>query len=463
VSAFPAEPPVGGDPRPWDFPPMATKTLSCGLRVAAIRMSALPIVQVRWSFKGGRRDEPPHAIGAGRLLQSVMRHGTQAYESAALAGALDQVGARLQVSMASDSALVGVSAITTHLDQALHLADEVALRPTLPEGAVERERAKALEVHRHDRMQAESLAGAWLAWRLYGDHPYGRPSTTEAGLASTDRDLLQTMHRSVFDPGHALVIVVGDVDPQAMVAKLEDRYQDLESQLPGNSEILAQDIPPLQPSATLVERPRSQQTAITLGMTATSRRHPDYLPLRLANQVFGGGASSRLFMELRERKSLTYGAYSALDCGLWAGDLTASLSCAGDKTLAAINGLTSEVQRMADGVLDPLDLDHARRYLIGAFPQRASGVAGVAALANAAWLHDLPPDTWSRYQTDVAAVSRKEVVDAAQTWFRPDAAALVVVGAGESLDAVEGPLRDAGIPVERTDLDDARFEGAVSA
>ena len=459
MTTFPSSPPHGGPPRSWTFPTMVSKVLPSGVEVAAIRMPALPIVQVRWSFRGGRRDESLEAVGSSRLLQSVMRHGTRSYDSAALAGTLDHIGARLHISMACDSAMVCVSALTSHLSQALDLADEVAFEPSLPVDAIDRERAKALEVHRHDRLQPEALAGTWLAWRLYGTHPYGRPGTTEAGLAATDRELLSSLHATVFHPGHGLILVVGDVDPDAVVARLSERYGSLSGKGPHPQPPSRLEPPPMKRSATLVERPRSQQTAIALGMAAPARVHPNYLALRLANQVFGGGASSRLFMELRERQSLTYGAYSMLDSGLWGGDLTASMNCAGDKTLQAVRGLTTEVERMSAGTIERDDLDHARRFLIGSFPQRASGVAGVAALANAGWLHGLGEDTWSRYQSDIADVSEQDVIEAARRWFQPELSALVVVGASDALDLVEGPLSDAGLPVERTDLADTRFEG----
>jgi predicted Zn-dependent peptidase len=459
MSTFPSEPPQSGQPRPWTFPDQASITLASGLRIAAVRMPALPIVQVRWSFRGGRRDEPLAAIGAGRLLQSVMRHGTSAYGSAELADALDQLGARLSISLACDSGLVGVSALTAHLPRVMDLVEEVVFRPTLPEAAIDRERSKALEVHRHERQQPEAIAGDWLAWRLYGKHPYGRPASTEYGLMHTDRDVLQALHARIFHPGHGLLLVVGDVDPEATVAGLAERYAGLSGVGPTPPPPTGMEVAPMAQSLTLIERPGSQQTAISLGMSGPSRSHADYHPLRLANQVFGGGASSRLFMELRERRSLTYGAYSMLDCGLWAGDLTASLSCAVDKSLEAVQALQAEVRRMADGVVDESDLDHARRYLIGSFPQRASGVAGVASLCNAGWLHSLPADTWSRYQAELSAVPSEAVVQASRDWFRPELAALVIVGAGEALDAVQGPLENEGLPVVRTDMSDTRFEG----
>ncbi len=109
--SYPTTAPEGGPPKPWAFPAMCQTQLKTGLRIAAIRMPALPIVQVRWSFRGGRQYEPTQAVGTARLLQSVMRHGTGQYDSAGLADALDQMGARLFVSISSDNCMVSVASL----------------------------------------------------------------------------------------------------------------------------------------------------------------------------------------------------------------------------------------------------------------------------------------------------------------------------------------------------------------
>ncbi len=459
---YPTTAPEGGDPKPWAFPPMAQTQLDGGLRIAAIRMPSLPIVQVRWSFRGGRQHEVRSANGTARLLQSVMRHGTRSYDSAALAEVLDQVGARLHVSVSADNAMVSVSSLAGHLERSLEVSHEVAFEATLPDTAIERERAKAVEVHRHDRSQADTLGALWLAWQLYGDHPYGRPYTTEAGLKLADASRLRELYQVMTHPGRALLLVVGDVDPDAVVARLADRYRGFRAQEPV-SDIPVFELPTnTQRSAILVERPGAQQASIMAGTLALCRSDPEYMPLRLANQVFGGGASSRLFMELRERQSLTYGAYSALDCGVLGGDLTAGLSCANDKAVAAVRALCDELERMGSGDLDEAELVHARRYLIGAFPQRASGIAGVSALANAAWLHDLPSGTWSRYQAVIADVSMDAVVSSAKSWFTPEKYTFVVAGEKGVLDALEPELEGRGLPVRRTGMKDSDFDQLTS-
>jgi zinc protease len=458
MPSYPTTAPAGGEPRPWSFPSMVQTVTESGLLVAAIRMPALPIVQVRWSFRGGKRHEPVSAIGTSQLLQASMRHGTESYDSAQLAEVLDEVGARMSVSISADGAVMSVSSLTQHLDRAIALCHEVVFTPTLPEAVLERERAKAVEMHRHDRSQADTLAGLWLARALYGDHPYGRPSTTEAGLQAATPSGLRAMHQQLTHPGHGLLLVVGDVDPEAIVAKLVDRYGRFRE---GESAPALSGVPVARrakPRAILVERTGAQQASIVLGSLSLNRGDPDYRALRLANQVFGGGASSRLFMELRERQSLTYGAYSSLDCGLLGGDLTAGLSTANDKADAAVKALYVELDRMATGEVSEDELAHAKRYLIGAFPQRASGIAGVAALANAGWLHSLPIETWSHYQANVAAVAHAEVNKAAKRWFQPADCTLVVAGEGAMLDTLCPAIEARGLPIQRTTMADLSFE-----
>jgi predicted Zn-dependent peptidase len=215
----------------------------------------------------------------------------------------------------------------------------------------------------------------------------------------------------------------------------------------------------LDPAVWLIERPGAEQSAVALGMASIPRAHPDYLGLRIANQVFGGGASSRLFMKLREEQSLTYGAYSTLDCGLFAGDISAELACAPEKTGAALTALRVELDRMANGEIDADDLSHAKRFLVGAFPQRASGVAGVASLVTARWIHSLGDDVWTRYQHGIEAVGPAEAGACSMRWFRPEASVWVIVGPESGLDRADEAVRDWGFEVHRRTMSDVDFEG----
>lgn len=432
--SYPTAPPISQTPRPWAFPPVVRATLPWGAEIAVVRSGALPLAQVRWSFRGGRSQEPSDRPGVARLLCAVARHGTARYSSASYADALDQLGARARMSTSLDlsqSSLVGQA---RHVDRLLDLLDEVTFRPTFPSEDLERERASALEVHEHDRLQPEHVGATWMSWLLHPDHPYGRPGATAAGLRAATREDLVALHATLFDPARAQLLVVGDVDPDRLLPALLDRLSS--PPRPPGLPCPAPGTPAPGPRTHwAVRRPDAEQVAITAGLPSLSRGHPDFHALKIATQIFGGGSLGRLFGELRERQGLTYGASCALDAGLWGGDLIASLSTAPEKAPRAVAGLLAEFDRLHSAPITADELANAQGYLIGTFPQKASGVAGLGGLVARAWLLGLPEDTWATYPVRVAALSLDAVRDAAARWIRPDAIRLVAVGGASDVAA----------------------------
>jgi predicted Zn-dependent peptidase len=452
VNAFPSSPPEGGAPKPWNFPPTVIQDLPNGLRVAAIRVGSLPIAQVRWVFGTGRNHQTADKVGSGLLLQRVMRHGTESLGSRAFANALDRLGARMGGGVSIDTSIVSVAGLTHHIWEAVDLASDVALKPGLTDLAVAGEKIRCQQLHRHAWSRAESVVAMGLSARVYGRHPYGTPATTESGLSATGRGDLVALHRAIVDPQRGMVLVVGDVDPERVVRRLAERFSDVRGV--GVSAPPPPPLPePVRPSMVFVEQPHAEQTTIGLGMRGTRRNHPEHTQLRLANQIFGGGATSRLFECLRERHALTYGAYSSLDCGLHAGDITAAFSVAPQNTARAFGLAMEELTRMGNEPVAPTELQHAKRLLIGGFPQRASGLTGVASLTTAAWLHGLPEDVWSTLAARIDAVNEGEVASVANKRFQADRTAAVVCGPHSSLAGLESAAAAVGMAFERVSMD----------
>ncbi len=453
AAPFPTSPPEGGSPRPWSFPALSRRILENGLELCAVRIPTLPMVQVRWTFRGGRLQERPSPPGTARLLGQLARYGTPRWTAHELADHLDFLGVRLRCSVTTDSLSNTVTALSHQLEEALDVLDEVTLRPTIPEGELQRERAKALELHRHDLSEPDHLVNLWLSHLVFGDHAYGRPSATAAGLAAVGREDILGLLGRVLRPDQGMLLVVGDIDPDAVIERLTLRHAGMArpaTPLP---------VPGAWPAAgrrvLVVDRPGSEQVSIGFGKTSISRLHPDYLALRLANQVLGGGASSRLFLELRERRSLTYGVYSSFEPGLYGGEFTASLSTAPQKAALAVSSLMGELERFVAEPIPAAEIEEARRTLIGSFPQRATGVSGVGGLVAGAWLHGLPATVWSTYLTEMDAEPVESVQAAARAWLRPDDGCLVLVGPGELCREAAAPY---GAVEERT-AEELGFEG----
>ena len=174
--------------------------------------------------------------------------------------------------------------------------------------------------------------------------------------------------------------------------------------------------------------------------------------LRVVNQILGGGAASRLFGELRERQGLTYGAYSQLDCGLWGGDLTASMLVDPPKLSRALKSFSQEMDRIGTGDITETELNEAIDYLVGSFPQRASGLAGVSSLSMAAWLHSLPENVWRDYQADLKRVTVDQAQLLARKWIPTTDLSWVVCGSPNALDESRPILEGMGKPVQHVEI-----------
>lgn len=182
-----------------------------------------------------------------------------------------------------------------------------------------------------------------------------------------------------------------------------------------------------------------------VGLQAIPRGDADYVAARVLNQVLGGGVSSRLFMDLREARSLTYGCYSSLDAGILAGDLSAGLSCAAPKLGEALGALLGHLERLRDEVVPAGELSLAQQYLTGAFPSAGSTLGGLCGMLAGRWLHRLPEDIWARYTGMIEAVTPADLHRVARRLLHPERAAIVAVG---DAGVIEGALAAFG-EVER--------------
>jgi zinc protease len=436
--SFPTSPPKGRPPGPWRFPPSHRFTLSNGLTVVVLPWHRLPIVQLRLVHRAGRWVERDSERGVARLMALTARHGTRRFDSATLASFQDARGIRLSSSISPDERSVGVKALSEHFDEALGVLAEVALHPSFPQEHLDRQVQQSIESRRHQKGDPDALAGEWFTTALYGTgHVYGRHRPEEDDLRARTREEVLAFHERHHGPDQAMLFVLGDVEPEraADLAERELGGWGGASNLPERPQA-----PTDSPARViLVDRPASEQATIVVGNLALERRHPLFDTCRVMNRVLGGGAASRLFLDLREQRSLTYGVSSSLDGGLWGGDFSAGLACSTDKVAESLSGLFEHLERVRTEAISEPELDAARRYIVGAFPQGTASLGGLASLLGSRWINRLPEDVWETFMARIAAVDADSAMAAAQACVRPSASTLVVVGRGDELEPVLAP------------------------
>jgi predicted Zn-dependent peptidase len=178
----------------------------------------------------------------------------------------------------------------------------------------------------------------------------------------------------------------------------------------------------------LVDRPKSVQSVIYYGNLALPRAHPDFIPLLVANQVLGGSAASRLFMDLREKRSLTYGAYSDVDDRVQVGPFNAFASVRNEVTAQAMAAFSEHLDRIVREAPSDRELADAKRYLVDRLPLRIETPDKIAGLVSQLRLYGLPDDYWDTFGPQIERVTPEAALSAAQKYIRPAKSIIVVVG-----------------------------------
>jgi len=177
-----------------------------------------------------------------------------------------------------------------------------------------------------------------------------------------------------------------------------------------------------------VDRPGSAQSNIVIANEGMTRQSPDYFPVLLMHTVLGANASSRLFMNLREEKGYTYGAYSSLDARRLAGTFRVSAEVRTPVTEASLREFFFELERIRNERVSDEELTNAKAYLSGVFPIRIETQDGLIDQLVSIKMLDLPRDYLHTYRDRINAVTAEQIQRVAQKYVTPDLAAIVIVG-----------------------------------
>ncbi len=421
-------------PVPFNVPEAVRTTLDNGLRVVVIEDDRLPLVSYRLAFLAGDADDPADSVGLTSALAAMLTEGTENYSSRALAEKIERLGASVSANSSDDFTVISASSLALYNSEILELIAEIIFRPTFPESELDLYRRNTVEHLKFQRSQPGFLASEQTARIIYGSHPYSRVSPSADEVEKITTEQLFGFHRRRLVPNNAVLIVVGDVENASLLQEIKDHFGDWQE---GERETRPSHEPqPLDaPKLTVVDRPGSAQSNIVLANLAIRRIDPDYFPLLVMNQVLGAGASSRVFMNLREEKGYTYGAYTRLDARKDAGDLEATAEVRTAVTGDSLKEFFYELNRIRDEDVAPAELSDAKNFLTGVFPIRAETQEGLTNLIVSQELYGLPADYLNTYRDNVNAITVEDVRRVANKYIQPDRMSIVIVGdAGEILE-----------------------------
>ncbi|MGL5080063.1 MAG: M16 family metallopeptidase [Microcoleaceae cyanobacterium] len=392
------------------------QVLPNGLVLLVTENPAADIVSARIFLRTGSRWESREQAGVSHLLATVMTKGTEQLSSLEIAERVESIGARLSADAANDYFLISLKTVSADFGEVLSLAAELLRSPSFPEAEIELERRITIQGIRSQQEQPFSIAFEQLRQMMYQDHPYALSSLgTEETVAQLSRADVQAYHQTYFRPDNVILSIAGRITVDFALEKVEQIFGDWpipDIALPELN--LAAVIP--NPQTVTLSRP-TQQSVIMLGYLASSVHHPDYLALKLLNTYLGNGLSSRLFVELREKRGLAYDVSAFYPTRLDESQFVVYIGTAPENTAIATEGLRTEVERLVAAPLTEDELQVAKNKLLGQYALGKQTNGQLAQIYGWYEILGLGLEFDTQFQADIAQVTTAEAHTAAQRYF----------------------------------------------
>jgi len=420
-------PPPPGPPRPFEFPKHATKKLPNGLTVFVIEDHRLPLVSYTLDILSGGIHHDPKLAGLAGFTAGLLREGTKTRTSQDISKQVDLVGGNLGASAGDDTTTVTAVFTKSHQDLALELLADIVLNPVFKQEEIDRQMRQAqsgLAVQYND---AEYIAPLTAGRAILGMSSYAFPTSgTPESLTRIKRDDIVSFHARHYAPGISFLAIAGDITPEEAFAKAEKYLGLWKTPNPPETKL----VPPPAPARKvwLVDMPNAVQTQIVLGHVGVQRNHPDFRPLQVANQVFGGSFNSRLNAKLRANEGLTYGANSGIESYRFTGSITASTFTRTEKTADAVRMMLDLFKEFRANPATDTEFQEAKAYIIGSHGRNIETPAAVAGRVLTSAVYGLPDDYWTRYREYFQALTKEQVAAAVQRHIQPDKLVIVAVG-----------------------------------
>ena len=408
------------------MPPVQRMTLSNQMVLLTSEERSLPFVSLQLLIEGGSRKDSAGEEGAAYLTAKGLLLGTAKRGEKAINEELDFMGASLSSSPGRDYATLNLRVLKKDMEKGLDLFMEVLTQPAFPQEEVKREIQNTLAAIQSAEDQPEDVAEKAFRENLFLSGPYRHPvEGTKKSLPSMTRETLERFYKKYYHPDHSILAVVGDITQEEVKAKLLPR---LEKWPKGKiSDAPVQNVFAKGPKTVKIDR-RLTQANIILGHAGVSRENPDYYALTMMNYILGGGGfSSRLMEEIRNKKGLAYSVHSFFDPGKLPGSFQVALQTKNVSAREAISIAREQMKRIQTEPVSEKEIEGARKYLIGSFPMRMDTQGKLVNFLLQMEYYGLGLDYPEKYSRLIQSVTREELLRVARKYLYPENCILVVV------------------------------------
>lgn len=403
-----------------------------GVEIWLVENHVNPIVSLAFGVKGGSGYDPAGKEGLAELASGLLDEGAGDVDSQAFQKRLTDRGIELSFSSGVDDFTGQMRFLRDDRNEAAQLLGLALSAPRFDPEPVERMRNGQLIDVAQGESDPNTIAGRQMEEMVLNGHPYARPSNgTVASVTAITADDLKQFMRQRFVRSRLKVSIVGDVTPAEAKAFVDQAF----GTLPQDAPLAA--VPPIAPSKdgrTRLVDFAVPQAIVQFAEPGIARADPDFFPAYLVNYVLGGGGfSSRLMNEVREKRGLVYGIGTSLwtfDAG---GLIAGQFQTDPGKVAQAIDIVRAEWQRIASEGPTQAELDDAKTYLLGYYPRNFTTTMGTAQVLLGLQTENLGIDYVTRRQKEIAAVTIDDARRAAKRLFDAAQMTFVVVGPADQI------------------------------
>lgn len=416
----------------WAGIPIQQWMTQNGAKVLFVETHAIPVIDINVDFDAGSRRDPATKSGLAGLTNAsldkgILDAGGSAIPEAKILDTFADVGAVKSNSVDMDKAGYSLRVLSgqEQSDKAINMLSDLLAKPSFPAELLNRDKARLIASIKEDETRPESIAAKTFKKNMYPSHPYGVSATSETVSAITREDLV-FFHRNHYVANRAVITIVGDIDlngAKKIANRISEKLVVAQTDLPTMPEVKATNA-----RTDAIPHPATQ-AHILMGMPAVKRGDPDFFALTVGNYVLGGGGfSSRLMQEVREKRGLTYGVYSNFSPMIQKGPFLIGLQTEKKQADAALKVVNSTLDTFLKSGPTPAELKAAKDHLINSFAMKMDNNRKILDLVSMIGYYRLPItylDTWT---DNVRKVTAKDVQKAFHQKVIENELITVVVG-----------------------------------
>jgi zinc protease len=384
-----------------------------GIEAWFVQDATVPLIAMEYAFGGGATQDPADKSGVGNLVAGLLDEGAGDLDSKTFHERLERRAIELSFSSTRDSFRGSLRMLKDNKDEAFDLLHLALTSPRFEATDVERIRAQVLSGLRRDSTNPTALASRKFLETAFGDHPYGRQANgTLDSVPKIDVADMKDYVRRVIAKDTLRIAVVGDVDADTLGKLLDKTFGGLPAKASLTAVAEVEAAKPPQRAFVPLDVP---QTVVTFGGPGVRRHDPNFMAAYVVNHILGGGGlSSRLYREVREKRGLAYSIYQSL---LWMDHSALFIGNTGtraDRAGETVDAIEKEIRRMAEEGPTQKELDEAKSYLKGSQMLALDTSSKLAGALLQYQLDKLPIDYIEKRNALVDAVTLDDAKKAAQ-------------------------------------------------